>query len=361
MERRAREFLVPVLAGALLLCAPEARGAGGSTGVEGVAAYRGDFVSGAVVLAFRDPGPGPGAVPLAVSEGTDGSGRYRLELSPGSYYLAAVKTEGEPWPVDWAPEDLFCYYLGNPIVVAEGKMTRVGFNMVRFHSRQEPVAGERSGIEGRTVFEDAPLGRAYVYVYRDGSTNFRGMGLAAVPSDGEGRFRIRLAPGSYYVLSRKRQAGGMYGPPAKDDHIGYYPGNPVEVREGEATRIVLENTTRVDILEETWFTEGESAGWLRGAVTDRGGEPVPGLYVFFHLQKEMTGSPAFVAGPTDGEGKFKVRSARGDYYITARSGLGGPLEEGEWYGLHKSAAAGEAFSGDSETDIRITVDRYGGD
>lgn len=324
-------------------------------GVEGLTALRGDFVADVVVLAFSEPGPGPLAVPLAVSKGTDESGRYRLSLKPGSYYLVAVKATGAPWPFPGKKGDLFCYYLGNPIVVEPGKMTRVGFNMVRVGDPPTAVAGEGAGIAGQVLFEDKPLGRAYVHVYRDLATNFRGMGLAAVPTGEDGRFRIKLPPGSYYVLARKRLGGGMYGPPGKDDYIGYLPGNPVTVRPGAFTPLRLETTTRVDLLEEIWFTEGESAGWFEGEVTEGAGKPAVGLYVLFYTEETRSGAPAFVAGPTDTKGHFKVRAAAGKFHLLARSNLGGPLEVGEWFGK-AVLASGVAPAG----GIRINVSRFTG-
>ena len=335
--------------------APPPLPAAAGPGVEGLAALRGDFVTGVVVLAFNEPGPGPQATPIAVSVGTDESGRYRIALKPGSYYLVAVKTAGAPWPFPGRKGDLFCYYLGNPIVVEPGKMTRVGFNMVRIGDPPAPAAGEGAGLAGQVLFEDKPLGRAYVYVYRDVATNFRGMGLAAVPTGEDGRFRIKLPPGSYYVLARKRQGGGMYGPPGKDDYIGYLPGNPVTVRPGAFTPLLLEMTTRVDLLEEIWFTEGESAGWFEGNVTEGAGKPAVGLYVLFYTDAAMSGTPAFVAGPTDAKGHFRVRAAAGEFHLLARSNLGGPLEVGEWYGK-TVLAGGNAPAG----GIRISVARFRG-
>lgn len=345
----------PLCAGPPSGPAPPPLPATAGPGVEGLAALRGDFVTGVVVLAFNEPGPGPKAIPLAVSTGTDESGRYRLSLKPGSYYLAAVKTAGAPWPFPAEKGDLFCYYLGNPIVVEAGKMTRVGFNMVRIGNAPPPLAGEGAGIAGQVLFEDKPLARAYVHVYRDVASNFRGMGLAAVPTGEDGRFRIKLPPGSYYVLARKRQGGGMYGPPGKDDYIGYLPGNPVMVRPGTFTPLLLETTTRVDLLEEIWFTEGESAGWFAGNVAEPGGKPAIGLYVLFYADEAMSGTPAFVAGPTDDKGRFKVRAAAGKFHLLARANLGGPLEVGEWYGK-ALLRAGDASAG----GIRISVSRFQG-
>jgi hypothetical protein len=353
--------LVAVVAAALLLAlcrVAAAAPAAPESVVEGLAALRGVLVPGVVVLAFAEPGPGPAAVPVAVSAPTDAQGRYRMSLKPGSYHLAAVKAAVPPWPFRGQPGDLYSYYLGNPVVVEAGKTTRVGFNLVKVGKRPAPARDAASGVAGQVLFEDKPLGRSYVHVYRDAATNFRGLGMATMPTDEQGRFTVKLPPGRYYVLARKRQGGGMYGPPGKDDHVGYLPGNPVEVKAGELTRVALETTTRIDQLEQLWPAEGAGAGWFEGAVRNTAGAPVAGLYVLFYTDPALAGVPAFVAGPTDAAGRFKARAALGTFHLLARSALGGPVEAGEWYG--KAVVAGGAGASASGAGIRIEVSRYPG-
>lgn len=359
-----RGLRAALAAAALLLAAlPAPRAAAGEaevSGIEGLASYRGDFVAGVRVLVFAAAGPDEKSEPLAVSRPTDDSGRYRLELSPGNYYLVAVRSEGGPWPFPDRPGDHFCYYLGNPIVVEAEKMTRVGFNLVKVRDEEAAGPDGRSGVSGRVLFEDKPLGRAYVHVYRDTATNFRGMGYAAQPADAEGRFSLRLPPGRYFLLARKRQGGGMYGPPGKNDHIGYYPGNPVKIAEGTALSAAIETTLRVDRLEEIWFAEQQGAGWLKGSVRDTGGTAVSGVYLLFFAGDETSGPPAFVAGPTDGEGAFKVRSAEGRFRVVARSTLGGALAPGEWTGAYRGRNGSEQVDASTREEIVIEVRRHTG-
>jgi hypothetical protein len=239
-------------------------------------------------------------------------------------------------------------------------MTRVGFSLVRIGRQPAPIPGAASGIAGRTLFEDQPLGRAYVHIYRDAGTNFRGMGLAAVPSGDDGRFSVKLPPGRYYVLARKRLGGGLYGPPGRDDHVGYFPGNPVEVLPGAFSQVDLEMTSRVDLLEEIWFKEGAGAGWFNGVVNDAAARPVGGLYVLFYSDANLAGAPAFVAGPTDAQGRFKVRAAAGTFHLLARSHLGGPVAEGEWHGTALLQGDGGAPGAGPQGEIRITVSRFQG-
>ena len=183
------------------------------------------------------------------------------------------------------------------------------------------------------------------------------MGMTAIPADEKGRFRIKLPAGKYYLLARKRKAGGMYGPPLKDDYIGYYHGNPVTVERNHFLDVKMEMTTRVDLLEEIWYTEGKSAGWFTGSVVDSDGTPIDGLYVFFYPGPETTGAPAFIAGPTESDGSFKVRSAPGRFTILARQGIGGKPAAGEWYGEFRTSEGGKDIEMILGEDIRIVVSR----
>jgi hypothetical protein len=90
-------------------------------------------------------------------------------------------------------------------------------------------------------------------------------------------------------------------------------------------------------------------------VTAAAGKPAAGLYVLFYTDDAMSGTPAFVAGPTDAKGHFRVRAAAGKFHLLARSNLGGPLEVGEWYGK-AILAEGNAPAG----GIRISVSRFQG-
>ena len=69
----------------------------------------------------------------------------------------------------------------------------------------------------------------------------------------------------------------------------------------------------------------------------------------------MSGTPAFVAGPTDAKGRFRVRAAAGSFHLLARSNLGGPLEAGEWHGT--TVLAGGTVHAEG---IRISVTRFTG-
>ena len=100
------------------------------------------------------------------------------------------------------------------------------------------------------------------------------------------------------------------------------------------------------------------AGWFDGAVTDAAGAPVAGLCVLFYTDPAQTGAPAFVAGPTDEKGQFRVRSSAGTFHVLARSVLGGPVEEGEWYGKTVVTDDGAASRSSKGGKIKIRVGRF---
>lgn len=328
-----------------------------TAGVEGLASLRGELVPGVVVLAFDKPGPGPGSAPVAVAAPTGADGKYRLALPPGQYHVVAIKTAANVWTGGFSPGDLFCYYLGNPVAVAAGRPTQVAFNLIRVPAEQQPAPSAGAGVAGRVTAEGKPLGRAYLYVYREAENHFRGLGESVVPTDERGEFRVKLAPGRYYLLARKRKEGGMYGPPRKDDYVGYYFGNPVEVRPGSLLTVQLEATTRVDLLEGQ-FKEGK-AGFFQGLTLDDRGKPVPGLYVLLYAAgSEGSGTPTKVAGPTDQAGRFRIQGDGARYRIVARANLGGPPEEGEWYGVWRGRGGEPETEAEAGREIRITVERH---
>jgi hypothetical protein len=353
--------LLAALAWCALLAAPGARAAGAPaplTGVEGVASLGGKLTPGVVVFAFADAGPGPDARPVASSAPTDAEGRYRLALPPGQYHLVA-RSGARGWGRAAAGE-LFCYHLGSPVAVEAGRAARVAFNLARVPA-EPPAAAGGPGVRGSIRFDGKPLARAYLYVYRDPANAFRGMGDSSVPADERGEFRLRLAPGRYWLLARKRRLGGMYGPPGKDDYVGYYPGNPVEIAGDRLVTVTLETTTRLDQLDEAFVNRPAGApgqGSFGGRVVDAAGAPVAGLYVLFYRPgQELSGAPARVAGPTGADGRFTAPGDGARYRIVARANLGGPAEEGEWYGAWRGARGEAETAAASGADVKITVAR----
>lgn len=333
-----------------------------SAGVEGLVAYRGEFMPGVRIYALDKPEFDPGRGAAHVSEPTDADGRFSMNVKPGKYYLVAyLKGEGRRGSFD--PGDYYCFYSGNPVRVGENGPAHVGFNMIRI-----PADGVEStgftGIQGHVLYDDKPLGRCYLYVYKDAGDEFRGMGFYVAPVGPEGKFRVRLPAGSYYLIGRQRQEGGMYGPLKKNDKVGFYYANPVTVSENRTREISLEVIDRVEMLEEIWFEKGTSGAIeVYGTVSDAEGTPLENIYVLVYSDRDTSGKPRYISPKTGKDGVFRIDLySGGEYYLLAREQLGGPPGSGEYYGPSGDDGKGgrhfTAGPGSPKVEINLKIGKH---
>ena len=341
---RAAAAIVGALA---MVMAPVSAEANGS-GVFGRAAWRGQLVPGVVVYAYRDGSSDFLGKEAAKSGPTALDGTYRLALEPGRYVLVARSGDPRVRPL---PGEYYCFYSGSPVVVTEDGWSAVGLNLVKV-AEEVRSRTEKSSIEGAVTYRDEPMERLYLYLYRDASDSFRGPGLATLPVGAGGRFRAVLSPGRYFVIARKRARGGLYGPMEIGDYFNYYPGNPVEVGNGETVKVLLETVTRISQLEE-----GENrVPVITGTVTDDGGRPVGGLRVLAYRSAEAKGRPVFFSEPSTEEGRFVLPVPEaGSYILVAREKFGGPAVTGERYGQYNGGEPLEAGPGFDPPDEGIAI------
>lgn len=298
-----------------------------ASGVRGRVAWRGELVPEITVRAYRKVADIAKGDALAVSAPTGLDGIYQLELLPGAYVLTASSRGGK-----LKPGDYFCYYSGSPVQVTADSYRNVGFNLIRVPLEQPAHAAERSGIYGQLSFQGEPLEKAYLYVYKDAEKNFKGPGYFIQPV-ASGSFRLNLPPGEYYLLARKRERGGQFGPIETGDYFNYYFGNPVRIEAGQVSEVKIETVTRLSMLEEDVV---ELQG-VRGKVVDASGKPQQGLYIFAYRNVEMTGSPDFFSAQTGVDGRFELALPDDvPYYLLARQVFGGPAGSDELYGKLKS-------------------------
>ncbi len=294
------------------------------SGVRGRVAWRGELIQGVTVRAYHEIADIAAGKVVATSAPTDLDGIYQLPLKPGSYVLtASSRREGA-----LRPGDLFCYYSGSPVQVTAGGFRNVGFNLVKVPAEAPARAAERSGITGELSFQGEPLERAYLYVYKTPDKGFKGPGYFIQPV-AKGSFRLNLPPGEYYLLARKRERGGQFGPIEIGDYFNYYYGNPVRIEPGKVREVKIETITRLSMLEE----DVVAFHGVRGQVLDAAGRPQAKMYVFAYRSPEMTGTPDYFSPTTGADGRFELPLPdAGPYYLLARQAFGGPAGEGELYG-----------------------------
>ncbi|TLM65681.1 MAG: carboxypeptidase regulatory-like domain-containing protein [Deltaproteobacteria bacterium] len=327
---------------ALLLCAGTAWGA---SGIQGRAAWRGELVPGIVVRAYRSISDIAAGKAVAESAPVGLDGTYKLELPPGSYYLTARDGSG---PL--RPGNYFCYYSGAPVQVNAGGYRNVGFNLIRVPQEAAAEKAPRSGIRGEISYQDAPLPRAYLYVYQDAEKGFKGPGYLIQPVE-KGTFRLNLPPGKYWLLARKRLRGGQFGPIETGDYFNYYHGNPVTIAAGEVREIRIETITRLSMLEDD--PNAPFVG-VRGRIVDAAGKPAARLHVFAYRQAEMAGTPEFFSAPTGADGRFELALPEGGpYFLLARQEFGGPAGESELYGRLDAPVRIDPRGKTQEVTIRV--------
>ncbi len=324
------------------------------SGVRGRVAWRGELIQGVKVRAYHAVADIAGGTPVATSAPTDLDGIYQLELAPGNYVLTAGnQLEAVSGQSAFKPGDLFCYYSGSPIRISAQGYRTVGFNLVRVPEEAPPATAKRSGIYGEVSFQDQLLERSYLYVYKDPGKGFKGPGYFIQPV-AKGQFRLNLPPGDYYLLARKRERGGQFGPIEIGDYFNFYYGNPIHVTAGQVREVKIETITRLSMLEE----DVVDFQGVRGQVVNSAGEAQAGLYVFAYRQSEMTGSPDYFSAPTDQKGFFELALPDGGpYYLLARQAFGGPAEINELYGklLEESGVALAISIPEQTTEVRIHV------
>lgn len=319
-----------------------------ATGVKGRVAWRGELIPGVTVRAYRSIDAIAAEQVIASSEPTDQDGTYQLELPTGRYYLTARNFSTTPKPGDY-----FCYYSGAPIVVPSEGFRQVGFNLIRIPKEESSKVGKRSGVWGEISFQDQPLERTYLYVYKSTQNDFKGPAWFIQPVE-KGTFRMSLPPGDYWLLARKRMKGGQYGPIEIGDYFNFYYGNPLHIEKNELKNIKLETITRLSMLEED--PDGIFSG-ITGSVVGPDAMPVVGVRVFAYRSATMTGTPAYISAATGEDGRFNLSIPEvGTYWLLAREVIGGPAATGELYGKLQNAENKGILLSEQQVSREVRID-----
>jgi hypothetical protein len=324
-------------------------------GVQGRVAIRGEVVEGVGIYAYKNFDTGLKGDYFKVSSPTKIDGTYKLDLPAGRYYFVARKTK--KGGVDLSEGDLYCYYNGSPIYVADDAYKNVGFNMIKVPAALESKKDKKKGVYGFITFKDKPLERVYLFAYKDAAEGFKGPADYVFPSE-KGRVKLRLPEGEFYLIARKRKKGGMYGPIEKEDIFNYYYGNPVKMEEGTLKGVLIECITRLDMLEPP--VEEIAKRGITAHVKDEMEKPLKGLYLLLYTDKKMAGKPEYVSESSDENGKIFIElNVPGKFYLIVRSRLGGPAQEGEYYSKYQLDGSGVTLQeGDMYKEISFKVKRF---
>jgi len=295
--------------------------------VQGRVMHRGEPVTGAKVYAVQKPDEVFGE-PDVVTETTSGEdGAFKMELERGDFYVAATIDAKEGAPA------MYSFYGGNPVSVDPARPVEITLNLTdRPTDPEVTTGGDYGGVEGTVTFEGEPLSGVVLFVYLDANNSFRGMGYYMSPPTGvDGRFRLRMGPGTYYVVARKRMGGSMAGPLREGDYFGYLDINPVVVEEGKLFKVELPLVRKV----ERASPGGHGKTLITGVIRDPEGNAVSGVRAVVYRNADMIDRPAHMSEPSGPDGSFEIElPIGGTYYLGARDTIGGPVEPGQLYGRY---------------------------
>lgn len=352
------------LAVSLLLFLPAVANAQGEAVIKGKVNFQGKPLEGAFVYLYSkyDGGFTGKADFQAGPTGKDGA--FEVKAAKGRYYLVAKKfVKGKEGVL--APGDFYSYYGGNPVVAAEGDTINIGINCSPIVDMGVKAKAGGTGIRGRVFADGKPLDRARITLYQDGETIFRGIGYASVLTNKDGDFAFNLDEGSYYVVARKRAGEDKMGPLGEGDFFGFAHENPVPVKKDSFTVISISLVNKLVKVKEGGqevtlggtVKAGETV--VEGAVVDKEGKPVAGVYASAYRDSMMTQKPDFISRITSADGKYVINlSEGGEYFIGARNTIGGPAEKGDLLGRYAGSEdhSVKLKTGEKLKGIDITVE-----
>ncbi|MDA8098701.1 MAG: carboxypeptidase-like regulatory domain-containing protein [Nitrospiraceae bacterium] len=186
----------------------------------------------------------------------------------------------------------------------------------------------------------------------------------AFPVDNNAHFKAVLPEGNYYIAAVERSSGELAIPPADNEQfviVSDAKGNPKKLNAWKDATIDLGSLVeRAQKYSPALVGKGITS--VQGTLRDEGGVPVEGIMVLAFSSPNMFQLPLFVSSPSDKNGKYILRFARGGkYYIMARRTLaGGAPTVGEPIGIYRSGEKPVAVrTGENRKEINLTV--YGMD
>jgi len=215
-----------------------------------------------------------------------------------------------------------------------------------------------SGIKGQVIVanEGAASG-AFVYAYDSTYNDMRvPTKNISAPCGEDGSYTLKLPPGKYYIVARRRVTGDPKGYLVKGDYEGKYVENPVVVEQGgyADVNISIAKLEGAFLLAPYLADKGNTG--ITGKVYNEDGSPAKGAYVLLYTDKEMIGLPLYLSKPTGKDGSYSIYLPKaGAYYVAARLKYGGIPRKGEPYGTYDKTADHLVAVGENEVITEVDV------
>jgi len=218
------------------------------------------------------------------------------------------------------------------------------------------TASDGPGVRGKVVLKGTgtPVQGVHVYAYTDYSKNL--IGVADHVSKGsaeDGSYLLKVPPGEYYLVARKRVSGANYGPIVTGDLYDHrFEDQTLKITEGRTLEKDFELETLSEPMFFQVFTEGqrETGTGIRGRIFDQDQEPIQGAFATAYKTRDMKRLPDFASTLTGDDGNFTLYLPNGGkWYIGARSHARAAPEPGEPVGR---------YDGSEDHSLMVTEDSF---
>jgi hypothetical protein len=167
------------------------------------------------------------------------------------------------------------------------------------------IKGKVTDVEGRAI-EGSML-----FVYNSANVK-RPADFISARTDKEGRYRMVVPAGRYWLVARSKNTED-YGPlNLKDRHSG----DPREAELVSDTEVEIDFVV-ADLMEAIKIKRGERERPVKitGRIIDEKGSAISGAYAIANRIKEVQGVPDYLSAWVDSEGRFTMYVPRGRYFI----------------------------------------------
>lgn len=191
----------------------------------------------------------------------------------------------------------------------------------------------QTGVYGQVLQAQSAAEGAWVYAYKRPQSNFRGPADFAARVEPGGRYALDLLPGSWYLIGRFRQQGGIDGPPRAGDAWAIHPGNPVTVAAGQSLRVDfnLMAVSQPMLLRGGSLSSGDTG--FRGRLIDAQGAAVTGAFALAYSDTDFRRMPEHTSAAVGETAQFTLYLPQpGRYCLAARQRSRGQPIQGELYG-----------------------------
>lgn len=182
-------------------------------------------------------------------------------------------------------------------------------------------------MEGQVFLDGKPLGNVLLAFFLDskGLPPIPG-GMGRIPesldrTDPEGKFKVRLPEGSYYMGILRRGPDERPGPPRQGESFYFAGDGQGRLRHLSIKDFEKIDHGRVECAIASAFTEAEEDRFtVQGTVLEgKGGAPVAGALVLAKKGDQQMRRPDYFSAPSSEDGKFSINLPPGDtYFLLAR-------------------------------------------